>query len=205
MKKYVLMIPLILFPYAYLILFFLISMTSGIVDQWMDSQTSTNIWSVIVILYLLYILIITFYNLIVTVKGKYTAYEAAEINFLVKSLQVPAYIFHFAIGMMGTILSVWGIGIILLAVVVDLITITLTGINSIGCSIRMRKEKILTTPMAVLMGIGSFVYCADVGIAIAYFLLTRKKPNHQAAQSPKPTATISDSPNSLPDSSPTLP
>ena len=185
MKKYFLMIPLMLFPYAYLILLIYMYFSSGVMDKIFGSQTAIDIWFCIVVIYLIYIIFIVFYNTIVSARGTYSAYQAAQINLLVKGVQVPAYIFHFVIGMMGTVMSVWGIGIILGAVVVDLITILLTGISSIGCSIRMKKEKALNTPVSILMGIGCFIYCADVVIAIVYYTMAKKrreKPEIQAAE-----------------------
>ena len=186
------MIPLILFPYAYLILLAFIGVTSSFFDQWMNLKSYDYTVETLIIVYLVSTLFTIFYNLIITLKGKYTAYEAAKINLLVKGIQVPAYIFHFVIGMMGMVMSVWGIGLILFAVVVDLITILLTGINSIGCSIRMRKENILTTRAAVLMGIGCFIYCADLVIAVVYFIHARKKANPQPAQSPDFSPVLPD-------------
>ena len=97
------------------------------------------------------------------------------MNLIIKGIQIPAYIMHFILGFLGLAMSVWGIGIVLWAILIDLLTILLTGISSIGCSIRMRKEGILSTAAAILMGIGCFVYCADVVIAIVYTVKARKK------------------------------
>ena len=185
MKKYFLMIPLMLFPYAYLIWMIYMYFSSGVMDKIFGYQTAAYIWLCIAALYLIYIIFIVFYNTIVSARGTYSAYQAAQINLLVKGVQVPAYIFHLVLGMMGSVMSVWGIGIIMVAVVVDLITILLTGISSIGCSIRMKKEKVLNTPVSILMGIGCFIYCADVVIAIVYFTMAKKrreKPEIQAAE-----------------------
>ena len=48
-------------------------------------------------------------------------------------------------------------------------------LGSIGCSIRMRKERLVSLPGAIFMGIGCFIYCADVVIAIVYVVKARKK------------------------------
>jgi len=175
MKKYFLMIPLMIFPYAYLIWLIYINFWGGTFDLLFGSQGAGNIWVGVAAIYLIYTIFITFYNTVVSGRGKYTAYEAAQINLLVKSVQVPAYIFHFILGMMAFYMGLWGIGAIMVAVSVDLVTILLTGISSIGCSIRMRKEKIINTPAAILMGIGCFLYCVDVVIAVVYFFKARKR------------------------------
>ena len=58
---------------------------------------------------------------------------------------------------------------------IDLLTILLTGISSIGCSVRMRKEGLVSLPGAIFMGVGCFIYCVDVVIAIVYVVKARKK------------------------------
>ena len=62
------------------------------------------------------------------------------MNLIIKGIQIPAYIMHFILGLhrlhecLGHRL-LW-------AVLIDLLTILLTGISSIGCRIRMRKERL---------------------------------------------------------------
>ena len=97
------------------------------------------------------------------------------MNLIIKGIQIPAYIMHFILGFIGLAMSVWGIGFLLWAVLIDLLTILLTGISSIGCSIRMRKERLVSLPGAIFMGIGCFIYCVDVAIAIVYVVKARKK------------------------------
>jgi len=182
-KKYLLMVPLILFPYIYLFGLIGINLLLSVFEGPIESQIAYYSWISINIAYLAYIIIIPFYNTVVSARGKYTAYQSAKINLIIKGLQIPAYIFHFIIGTLGILASVWGIGIILVAVVIDLITITLSGISSIGCSIRMRKDKILSLPASILMGIGCFVYCVDVVIAAVYFFMARRKNKKSITQS----------------------
>ena len=174
MKKYFLMIPLMIFPYAYLIFFSYMYYTSNVMDRLFDFHDGTDIWYGIAVEYLIYIIFIVFYNTIISGRGKYTAYESAKVNLFVKGIQVPAYIFHFVLGSMGICMGIWGLGFIIVAVIVDLGTILLTGISSIGCTIRMKKEKVLRTPAAIFMGIGCFLYVVDVVIAFLYFLMARK-------------------------------
>lgn len=183
MKKYLLMVPLILFPYIYLFALISLNLLVTAFENPMASKIAYYLWIGINIAYLAYIIFIPFYNTVVSTRGKYTAYQATKINLMIKGLQIPAYVFHFLIGMMGLVASVWGIGIILVALVIDLVTITLSGISSIGCSIRMRKEKILSLPASILMGIGCFIYCVDVFIAVVYFFMARTKNKNSAAQS----------------------
>jgi len=98
MKKYFLMIPLMLFPYAYLIWLIYMYFSSDVMDKIFGYQTAAYIWLCIAALYLIYIIFIVFYNTIVSARGTYSAYQAAQINLFVKGVQVPAYIFHFVLG-----------------------------------------------------------------------------------------------------------
>ncbi len=184
MKKYFLMIPLMIFPYAYLLWMLSMYFTSETLKiAFGENDAASNVWLGVAVVYVIYVLFIVFYNCTVSARGKYTAYESAKINLFVKGIQVPAYIFHFILGMMGFVMSVWGIGIIMVVVIVDLVTIILTGISSIGCTIRMKKEKVLNGPLSILLGIGCFLYVVDVAVAFVYFFKARKhskKPEIQA-------------------------
>ena len=74
------------------------------------------------------------------------------------------------IGMFGSVLSIWGIGFVMWAIFIDMATILLTGISSIGCSILMYKEHLVSKRNAWLMGIGCFLFCIDILIAVIYLI-----------------------------------
>lgn len=174
--KYLKMIPVILYPYIYVFILagFLMFMSS-LPEDYNDAAMLGLL--IVAVIYNLYSLVIVIVNAVQGARGKMTARQAARMNLIIKGIQIPAYIMHFILGFIGLALSVWGIGFILWAILIDLLTILLTGISSIGCSIRMRKEGLLSTAAAILMGIGCFVYCVDVVIAIAYVVIARKRKN----------------------------
>ena len=62
---------------------------------------------------------------------------------LTKCIQTPAYIINFLLGCLGVLMIIWGIGVLLFVVLVDYITIFITGI-------------------------GLFMYVIDVVISIIY-------------------------------------
>ena len=95
---------------------------------------------------------------------------AASRNLFVKCCHIPAYIVHFCIGLWGMLLSVWGIGFILYAFLADVLTIVLSGIPAAACAVRMYKGDLLSKKAAILTGIGSFIFCADI-ICALYFVL----------------------------------
>lgn len=172
--KYLKMIPVILYPYMYMVI---LGVYGVFTDALPDDYSNIALLGlfVVAVVYNVYSFVIVIVNAVQGARGKMTAREAARMNLIIKGVQIPAYILHFIMGLIGLALSVWGIGIILWALLIDLLTILLTGISSIGCSIRMRKEGLLSTAAAILMGIGSFIYCADLVIAIVYVVKARKK------------------------------
>lgn len=172
--KYLKMIPVIIYPYIYVLILAIFLLFAGILPE--DYTDVALIGLLIVaVIYNLYSFIIVIVNAVQAAKGIMTARQAARMNLIIKCVQIPAYIMHFILGFIGLAMSVWGIGFLLWAVLIDLLTILLTGISSIGCSVRMRKEGLVSLPGAIFMGVGCFIYCVDVVIAIVYVVKARKK------------------------------
>lgn len=158
--KYGKLIPLILYPYAY----------------WLWVICEQGLFLVIAtLIYNIYVLFISIYHPISVVRKNVSTQDAARMNLLIKGLQIPAYLFHFLLGIAGIMLGpIFGFPLIVLAVVVDWLTILLSGISSIGCNIQMKREGLISTGKAFWMLIGSFVYCVDVFIAIKYVRISKK-------------------------------
>lgn len=118
------MIPLIIYPYAYLIFILCWVLCFGLN---VDSALGINIQVLpytflgVSVLYNIYVIFIAIYNSIKTARNDEPVYEAAKMNLIVKGCQIPAYIFNFVLGLMGLVASVWGAGIIMVVVVVDFI------------------------------------------------------------------------------------
>ncbi|MBQ3567038.1 MAG: hypothetical protein IJA12_07655 [Oscillospiraceae bacterium] len=124
---------------------------------------------------LIVFLILTFTVVIsvLTVKTDDSAKSVAKQNLIVKAVQIPAYIFYFIFGIMGFLTGIWGIMLLSVAIVTDLITIILTGIFAIGCNIKIYKQGVISKKTAVITSILSFVYCADLVVAIMLFLKSK--------------------------------
>lgn len=110
------------------------------------------------------------YNSIATGMGKYNILEASKINMLTKCIQIPAYIINFLFGCFGVVLSIWGMGVIAFVIIVDYITIVITGISSIGCSCYLKSKNVISSTTSILCGIGCFIYVVDVIVSIFYFI-----------------------------------
>lgn len=164
-----------IYPYAYIIWFLFLVWTDNILEKaHIRGAQGEKMFSIIAFLYMGYMLVFVIFQTVNFSRSKESC-GAAKINMIVKLVQIPAYIGHFIMGCIGTVMSIWGIGFIFVAIIVDALTIIHTGILAVGCMINMKRTNVLTTKMAVLAAIGSFVYCVDVVIAIVVFLVERNK------------------------------
>ena len=96
-----------------------------------------------------------------------TAGQAARMNLIIKGIQIPAYIMHFILGFIGLAMSVWGIGFLLWAVLIDLFDDPAHRhqFHRLQYSHAQRKA---CPAGAIFMGIGCFYLLWDVAIAIVY-------------------------------------
>ena len=97
----------------------------------------------------------------------------AKQNLTIKCVQIPAYVLNFAIAMIGVMMSVFGLPMIAWAIAIDFLSIVLTGVSAIGCGRTLYKEGKIDRTSAIWTTIGSFVYCADVVIAIVWYCWER--------------------------------
>ena len=100
------------------------------------------------------------------------ARELARENMTVKLIHVPAYIFHFVLGIVGLMMSVWGIGLIMWAIMVDFVAIALSGTIGLSAALRCKKEGLLTAKAAIACALLSFIFCADVAAAVVLYRRT---------------------------------
>lgn len=98
----------------------------------------------------------------------------AKQNLTIKCVQIPAYVLNFAIAMIGVMMSVFGLPMIAWAIAIDFLSILLTGVSAIGCGRTLYKEGKIDRTSAIWTTVGSFVYCADVVIAIVWYCKGKK-------------------------------
>ena len=109
---------------------------------------------------------------IAAVRGGRNARELVRENMAVKLIHVPAYIFNFALGVVGLMLSVWGIGLILWAVLADIAAIALSGTIGLSAALRCKREGVMTAKAALAYALLSFIFCADVAAAVVFYRRT---------------------------------
>lgn len=175
--QYSKLIPLILYPFAYLffiLIYIIISLAFPSSGNEGNSDPIMTIMYWVAIIYNICMLCFCVYHTASIVNKQVPASDAAWMNLAVKGFQIPAYIFHFLMEFIGLAMGIWGIAFVLIALAVSVLSILLTGISAIGCGIRMKQEGILTFWKALLMSIGSFIFCVDIIIAIVYIILCKK-------------------------------
>ena len=175
MRNKLKMLPVMFYPYIYMICLVMYCFICFQIDDSSEVQaTGIVILLIIAIVCNLYALIVVVVNLIMAVKGNYNAIELVKMNMIIKLVHIPAYIIHFLLGMLGLLASVWGIGFILWAITIDLVTIGLTGMVGVSASVCCKKEGILSKSMSWLYAFSSFIYCVDVISAIVFFVKVKK-------------------------------
>lgn len=102
-------------------------------------------------------------------RKKWDGRELALASMLVKLIQIPAYLFWFV---MGVLLFLF-MGPVL-AFVIDVMAIILTGLVGLAAVLRCRKEGRLTKGQAALFGILQFFFCVDIVAAIILYLKTKE-------------------------------
>ncbi len=157
MRKYSPFLLIILFPYF--IVFALICIFTGFL---MDTVFNNNAFSLVFILIILYVFSL-FSALVVLIAGfkKKNSLEVLRISMIIKILHIPAYLLIFVFGLLCT-LTIFTIGITIVLMILDGMTITLSGLIGISGIIRGLRENKISLKKAVIHGILQFVYCADI-------------------------------------------
>ncbi|MDO4387043.1 MAG: hypothetical protein Q4E18_13705 [Clostridia bacterium] len=169
MKNRLRTLTVVLYPYAYLVClgayYFLCARFEGADGL---RTGGLRVLVVLAVLFNLYAAFSVIANLVAAVRGKRTAGELAKANRMIKLAHIPAYVFHFALGILGLVASVWGIGLILWAILIDFLTIILSGTVGLSASLCAWREGLLTEGESIAYAVLSFVYCADVVAALVF-------------------------------------
>ena len=138
------------------------------------SKFITWIWkylfhnSVFVPLILLFGAVMYILNIIFMIQarnGCFHATDFARANMIVKLIQIPAYIFIFMIGILCMVM-IFTIGISFVLLLLDALSIGLTGLFSIAAFQNLNREGMITRKAQFIYSIASFLFCVDVIIAV---------------------------------------
>ena len=171
MKKYLLLIPSLLFPYS--LLFALYCIYSGFL---MD----TLVWnSPLIVLLYLFILFAASLScnavfLVLSISKKWKPRSISLANLLVRLLQIPAYSMIFVLGIL-LFLSIFTYAASIFFVFFDCVSIFLSGLIGAASIIRCYGSGRCSKSFAIVNGVLQFVFCVDIISAIIIFAKCRKK------------------------------
>lgn len=103
-----------------------------------------------------------------SLKKKRSAKELLGINLAVKALHVPAYVFLFLAGF-ASLITIFTAGFAVVFMILDGLTIVLSGLVGLSAVLRLRDEGKLTLSQTGLHGLLQFVFCADLASSILLY------------------------------------
>ena len=178
---------LILYPYYYMSIIIAQLLIMGNTDSF--SGEDAFVGEIVMFLVNPICLGVLVSDFVTNAKGHVPSEKLAKLNMIIKLVHIPAYIIHFVLGMLGTLASIWGIGFVLWAIIIDLITIALSGTHMLSCVIGIIKQKGANTAISVVAAVLSYIYCIDVIVSIAYYVYIR---NRKPAKVSEPGQEASD-------------
>lgn len=164
MKKNTNLIFIMLYPYIFLF----VALYTFLVSKYLPDSVSRFIIFFLPGAFGFMAFIATVMNFIKTLKGETVALNLARSNKVIKLVHIPFYILMFLLGCLGLVMSIWGIGLIIGAVVIDLFTIFFSGTVGMCAAIKSYKEAKLTKSEAFSYAVCSYIYCIDVFAAVIY-------------------------------------
>ena len=109
------------------------------------------------------------------VRGKWEGRKLALANMIIKLLHIGHYMTMFLFAASGALILFLFPMLAAIALVVDVMTIALSGTVGLAGAVRCRMEGRLTTGAAIVNGILQFVFCADVFSAVWVYIKSRKE------------------------------
>lgn len=174
-KSYKLLIPARIFPYlltiylfAQIVLPYWIPRYSGI--PYLDM---TMFFLLTLVLFVIVLVQVIIKGVCVLKDDDYTAQDLLKSNRNLKLMQIPAYICNFILGigiLLTILISVYAFGVIIL----DLLSIVLSGIWGTFCMLKLKKEQRISTGSTVLYSLLQFIFCIDVISAVLISVLHKK-------------------------------
>ena len=175
MKRYLQLLFVILFPYLNITLTLLLFMKTA----WVTTVLGHPIWlSVILLAAFLIALVSSIVVLIVSLVNRWDALKFARLNMVIKLIHIPAYLIIFLFGV-ASFITIFTFAFSAVFVVLDCLTICLTGIIGLASVIRSVAEKKLSITAGVVHGILQFIFCADVVSAVILYITVNKSKSLQ--------------------------
>lgn len=171
MKKYILAILVIIFPYSIpLVVYFISSETL------MDTVFHYNVFYCIIFILILG-LIALIASISICVLGylkKWTQNDMALINMIIKLAQIPAYIAIFILGFIF-LLTIFTYGFVIAFIIFDILAILISGLIGVTATVKNYSHGNLTKIECIIYSISQFVFCIDIVSAIILYRKSKIK------------------------------
>lgn len=114
---------------------------------------------------------------VLNTSSKTDVRTAARNNMIIKLVQIPAYILLFLVGVVFA-MFVFTIFITFSIILIDVMAISLSGINGVFVVCKCGKTGLLKVDGAVLFSLSQFVFCVDVVCAVLLYLKVKRAIVH---------------------------
>ena len=180
-KLFMISVPIVLVPYLALFALATIFFSAElpffqyIIESVFDSNALYLIAALLLYCFLAAVLsIVCFF---VSVFKKWDALSLAKTAMVMKFVQIPAYIFIFALGV-AFVIAIFTIPFSIGLFIMDCLSVFMTGLFVISSVIAAIRKKIFTFKEAFWVILLQFIFCADV-IASTIFYIKLKRANEQ--------------------------
>lgn len=177
-KCFWLLLPCILFPYFTLLLVAIVFLSTdlAVFEFIMDRVFQENGLYILVVLLIFCLLTVVFSitYVVLSIRKNWNPVSLAKCAMMIKWVQAPAYIAIFALGLILAI-TLFTIPIALVFVLVDCLTLLLTGLLMVTAAVIAVRQGIFRMKDICWVIILQFVFCADVLAATAFYRKLKKK------------------------------
>lgn len=166
-KKILPMIPAILAPYLLLFILYMIFSCSPILEKLFYNNGLLLV--AVFFLYLFVALVLVILTSVFAVKNQWDCVSLAKTVFIIKLIQIPAYLAIFVLGAL-LFISIFTIPFTLVMAFVDFLTVAMTGILGLATVINANKKNKSENPIFTICSVLQFVFCIDIiASAVLYF------------------------------------
>lgn len=169
--KYLGLLPALLLQYIFLYLLFSFLTVSPVIEKAFNG----NVLNILLFLavFSLVALTGTMITFILSIVLKWDSKTTALVSMIIKLLQIPAYVVIFVLGVCFAFM-VFTFAFVPFFIIIDVITIFMTGLIATSACIAGGREKKLSAVSATLFAIGQFFFCIDVALSIVAYVKIRK-------------------------------
>lgn len=175
MKKYLLAIPVMLFPYS-LIAAMCCLYSPMIMERVFMNNGYLLILSVVFFGFVAAVFSLSTGLLVLLKKkpdGAGGALGAARLNMVIKLVQIPAYLVIFLLGLVFS-LTIFGIGFVIFFFFIDCVSIAMSGFIGVAAVVRSYAAGFVTLKRGVLLAALQFMFVADIVCCIVLFVSSQR-------------------------------